>query len=74
MADHYIYIYPAELQFNKANSSATEALSWDLNLSIYRGTFSTKIYDKRDYFDFDVVNVPFEKPFSLTKNNVYISS
>ena len=31
----------------------------DLNLSIYNGTISTKIYDNRDDFDFDIVNFPF---------------
>ena len=44
-------IYPAELQLNKANSSDTEAPFLDLNLSISKGTVSTKIYDKRDDFD-----------------------
>ena len=52
-------IYPAELQLNKANSSDTEAPFLDLNLSIPNGTVSTKIYDKRDDFDFDIVNFPF---------------
>ena len=31
----------------------------DLNLCISNGTDSTKIYDKRDGFDFDIVNLPF---------------
>ena len=31
----------------------------DLNLSISNGTVSTKISDKRDDFDFDIVNFPF---------------
>ena len=53
-------IYPAEFQLNKANSSDTEALFLDLNLSsISNGTISTKIYDKRDDFDFDIVIFPF---------------
>ena len=52
-------IYPAELQLNKANSSDTEASFLDLNLSISNGTVSTKTYDKRDDFDFDIVNFPF---------------
>ena len=52
-------IYPAELQLNKANSSDTEARFLDLNLSIFNGTVSTKLYDKRDDFDFDIVNFPF---------------
>ena len=31
----------------------------DLRLSIYNGFVSSKIYDKRDDFDFDIVNFPF---------------
>ena len=54
-------IYPTELQLNRANSSDTEAPFWDLNLCtcISSGTVSTKIYDKRDDFDFDIVIFPF---------------
>ena len=48
-------IYPAELQLNKANTSDTEA-PLDLHLSILDGFVSSKIYDKRDYFDFDIIN------------------
>ena len=46
-------IYPPELQLNKANTCDTEAPYLDLHLSI-----SSKIYDKRDDFDFDIVNFP----------------
>ena len=52
-------IYPTELQLNRANSSDTEAPFLDLNPCISNGTVSTKIYDKRDDFDFDIVNFPF---------------
>ena len=31
----------------------------DLHLSISKGLVSSKIYDKRDDFDFDIVNIPF---------------
>ena len=51
--------YPTELQLNRVNSSDTEAPFLDLNLCISNGTVSTKIYDKRDDFDFDIVNFPF---------------
>ena len=51
-------IYPSELQFNKANMSDTEASFLDLHLSILDGFVKTKIYDKRDDFDFDIVNFP----------------
>ena len=52
-------IYPTELQLNKANSSDTEAPFSDLNLSITNGIVSSKIYDKRDDFNFEIVNFPF---------------
>ena len=52
-------IYPTELQLNKANSSDTEAPFLDLNLSITNGIVSSKIYDKRDDFNFEIVNFPF---------------
>ena len=52
-------IYPIELQLNKANSSDTEAPFLDLNLSITNGIVSSKINDKRDDFNFEIVNFPF---------------
>ena len=68
-------IYPAELQLNKANASGPETAFLDLNLSIHNDIVSTKIYDKRDDFNFDIVNFPFldgdvpQRPFY----GVYIS-
>ena len=52
-------IYPPELQLNKANTSDTEAPFLDLYLSISNGFVSSKIYDNRDDFDFDIVNFQF---------------
>ena len=52
-------IYPPELQLNKVNASDTEAPFLDLHLSVSNGFVSTKIYDNRDDFDFDIVNFPF---------------
>ena len=58
--EHMVHrIYPAELQLNKANASDIEAAFLDLNLSIHNDTVSTKIYDKQDDFNFDIVNFPF---------------
>ena len=37
----------------------TEAPFLDLHLSISNGFVSSKIYDKRDDFDFNIVNFPF---------------
>ena len=47
------------IPFNEANTSDTEALFLDLHLSISNGLVSSKVYDKRDDFDFDIVNFPF---------------
>ena len=44
----------SELQLNKANTADTEAPFLDLHLSISNGFVSSKIYDKRDDFDFDI--------------------
>ena len=52
-------IYPTDLQLNKANSFDTEAPFIDLNLSITNDIVSPKIYDKRDNFNFEIVNFPF---------------
>ena len=52
------HIYPSELQLNKTKVSDTEASFLDLHLSISDGFVKTKIFDKRDDFDFDIVNIP----------------
>ena len=52
-------IYPTELQLNKANFSDTEAPFLKLILSITNGIVSSKIYDKQDDFNFEIVNFPF---------------
>ena len=65
-------IYSPELQLNKANTSDTEAPFLD---SISNGVVSSKIYDKHDDFDFDIVNFLFldgDVPRS-TSYGVYIS-
>ena len=51
-------IYSPELQLNIANTSDTEVPVLDLHLSFSNG-FVSSIYDKRDDFDFDIVNFPF---------------
>ena len=68
-------IYPTELQLNKVNTSDTEASFLDLHLSISNGFVSSKIYDKRDDFDSDIVNFPFLDGDDLRRPSygVYIS-
>ena len=68
-------IYPTELQLNKAISSNTEAPFLDLNLSTTNGIVSSKIYDKRDDFNFEIIIFPFldeDVPISPSYG-VYIS-
>ena len=55
--------------------SDTEAPFFDLHLSISHvsnGFVSSKMYDKRDHFDFDIVNLPFLDGAPLW--NVYFST
>ena len=68
-------IYPSELRLNKANTSDTKVAFLDLHLSISNDIVSTKIYDKRNDFNFEIVNFPFldgDVPCS-TSYVVYIS-
>ena len=52
-------IYTPELKLNKAYTSDTETPFLDLHLSISNDFVTSKIYDKRGDFDFDIVNFPF---------------
>ena len=67
-------IYPSELQLNKANTSDTKAAFLDLHLSISNDIVSTKIYDKRDDFDFEIVNFPFLVMMFLALHPLYLST
>ena len=51
-------IYPPEQELNKANTTYTETPFLDLNVSVVNGFVSSKIYDKRNDFDFETVNFP----------------
>ena len=68
-------IYPPELRFNKTNTSDTESPFLDLHLSVSNGIVLSKIYNKRDDFDFDIVNFPFldSDITCSTSYEVYIS-
>ena len=52
-------IHSSELQLNKSNTSDTEAPVLDFHLFISNRFVSSKIYDKREDFYFDIVNFPF---------------
>ena len=63
-------IYLPELQVNKANTIDTEAPFLDLHFSIANGVFTSKIYDKRDDFDFPSLDAYVPR---RTSYGVYIS-
>ena len=68
-------IYYSELQLNKAYTSDIEATFLDLHLSNSNDIVSTKIFYKRDDFDFEIVDFQFldgDFPRS-TSYGVYIS-
>ena len=51
-------IYPKELVLVPDDNNGRTAPFLDLQLSITEGITSTSIYDKRDAFDFPIVNFP----------------
>ena len=58
--DYLKEIYPAQLTAEKANKSDHLADYLDLTFIIDNGgKLSTRLYDKRDDFDFHIVNFPF---------------
>ena len=68
------HIYPSEFQLNRPTSQIQRP-HFRFILSISNGFVETKLYDKRDDFDFDIVNFPFldgDVPRS-TCYGVYIS-
>ena len=70
--DYLKEIYPSQLTVEKANKSDHLANYLDLTIIIDSGgKLSTRLYDKRDDFDFRIVNFPFLS--SNTPSGVYIS-
>ena len=59
--ENYLHqMYPAELEIKDTTGSITSASYLDLLLSIGRdGQLHTSIYDKRDDFNFHIINFPF---------------
>ena len=58
--DHLHLIYPNELEIKNTTDTIKSASYLDLFIQIDRnGHLSTKLYDKRDDFNFPIVNFPF---------------
>ena len=51
-------IYPKELILKKTNTSPKKSPFLDLDITITNNQFITKVYDKREDFNFDIVNFP----------------
>ena len=58
--DHINDIYPAELEIKDTTDAHNHASYLDLLLSFdHNNRLQVKLYDKRDDFDFNIVNFPF---------------
>ena len=62
------HIYPSEMQLDKANMSDIEASGLGLHSSISDAFAKTKIYNKRDDFDFDIMNFHFQMAMFLVRH------
>ena len=58
-ANYINNIYPKELTLIKSNVSSTDSSFLDLHLTIKNNVLTTSLYDKRDDFNFDIVNFPY---------------
>jgi len=56
--DYIQYIYPPELEIKETTISDSEVSYLDLHLSLLNGNVISKLYDKRDDFDFEIINFP----------------
>ena len=56
--EHFLLMYPSEMHLKNTNISKSVCTFLDLRISIFRGQFSYKSYDKRDDFNFDICNYP----------------
>ena len=56
--NHYRFIYPPEMKLENTNTSVAVCNFLDLRISIFRGKFRYRSYDKRRDFGFDICNYP----------------
>ena len=52
-------IYPSELTLKRASESDTKLSYLDISISICSSKYVTEVYDKRDAFNFNIVNFPY---------------
>ena len=51
-------IYPEKLKLKKKHPSQLSHINLDIQITIVNGKYSTAVYDKRDSFNFKIVNFP----------------
>ena len=64
-------IYPQELSITKETQSDKEASYLDLLISVRDEKFHTKLYDKRDSFNFNIVNYPYPAASNIPEKPAY---
>ena len=52
------HIYPRDLELKRTTESSTSLSYLDVLITIDKGKYSTDVYDKRDGFNFHIVNFP----------------
>ena len=69
------FIYPRELEVKETTENAAFSSYLDCYLYIDNGKLTTRLYDKRDDFNFPIVNFPFlsSNPPSAPAYGVYVS-
>ena len=65
-------IYPEELALNKENSDSHSTNFLDLHIEIENGVFTTRLFDKRDHFGFNIARLPYRD--SNIPNKMFYSS
>ena len=58
-AEYLKFIYPCELEIKETTETAASSSYLDCYLYIDNGKLTTRLYDKRDDFNFPIVNFPF---------------
>ena len=58
-AENLEFIYPRELEIKETTETAASSSYLDCYLYIENGKLATRLYDKRDDFNFPIVNFPF---------------
>ena len=59
ISQYLAHIYPDELEIKETTESSNSASYLDLLLHIDMNGLHTKLYDKRDDFDFEIINYPY---------------